>query len=1289
MSSTQLRAGFVTEAIQEHLGRGNQSQAAEEVLRHLTGFDLRVEGPVEPTPSDDSILSVADNIVCRGLPTLPTLRVERAIVEETGLTEERRSSGVISFPFRAEMDREEKILLRRALLPVEPGMSPAEVAGDLEGRMDSEAERSFLTGGLPEAVGDWAAQLAHLQRPLDSIASEEDALDFTHQHVDFAFQLPRHPSTSDGLVVEIDGKHHEEEGQIRLDKDRNRSCESAGWRYSRISASQAGQVPPPKQDVIGEYFSHPCGSLLGQNYASPLWEEEGGKDWVLAALMPVHVARIQKTLLHLLRRGQLSLHRPRWDLAIVEQDVPGARLAIRDFRDLLRALMDLEGEGREPPEVNLRVYRDARHKGLERSSCPPDEYVGPEEPSLPESFGAEVLLDTSVMLRPGLRLLSPEVREQIGPEAVHGTIRSGHAPLAKNKVKSGRPIQYDVPPALGDTPAGEEAAEKHPQLKPLLYFLRNLFRKKEYRPNQVDILRESLWGKDVIGLLPTGAGKSLTYQLSTLLQPGISLVVAPLKSLMHDQYSNLRRAGIKSVQFIDSSLTPEERRQAQEDLREGKHQFVFVSPERLQIQRFRDHLQGLEVPVSYCVVDEAHCVSEWGHDFRTAYLRLGQNARKYCPTHWNELPIIALTGTASFDVLADVRRELSFGEDTKTVTPESMEREELEFEIVHVEPPEFGDDAGDWDVKQAVFERKQSVLPRVMQEIPDRFGDGDSEDAGNQEDFFRPQGENTRSGLIFTPHANGDLGVETLANQVRRGIPSLRGQTGTFATSNRDQSEEERGQVQEQYKENELSALVATKAFGMGIDKLNIRYVVHMNMSQSIESYYQQAGRAGRDGDTARCVILYCDQELPGSDENERSLTVDEELLVFFHESSFKGPEKEKKIIYDLLTGDADPEGEAPNMLSLVNGMEKEDPPQTVVIDFENREAVQEMADYLRSNADGGFTPRITGLACKKAQDGEDLIGKLKWAYKEIHGDWPAWECLEGHEGELADQFKGIRDQEDTFRAIYRLSTVGVIEDYTVDYNAGVVRAKVQNLGATGFIESLQDYIGRYVAPERARDVPDEVLGYPEDHIVKRCIGHLVDFVYDQIADKRRGAVSVMEDAIQAGIEQGDEVFRTRVNTYFDSRYLPEIQEQVEDREFSLDLVWEYIDETGGVDDNVNHLRGACDRLLSEYTENGALYLLRAYTRCLMDGGSYEDFRRDFREGWRLFREINGLSRQEYLDVLSKYCRKLAELDARLEKPLSEEVAGEHATWLEDFSQDFLQSYGADTTSKQPRPRDK
>jgi len=155
----------------------------------------------------------------------------------------------------------------------------------------------------------------------------------------------------------------------------------------------------------------------------------------------------------------------------------------------------------------------------------------------------------------------------------------------------------------------------------------------------------------VIALLPTGAGKSLTYQLSALLQPGITLVVDPIKALMRDQDQNLRNTCIDSTTFINSSISAEERNVRSQDMVEGRYQFVFVSPERLQIQEFRDYLGKMsDTYFAYCVIDEAHCVSEWGHDFRTAYLRLGENVRKYCRVHpksLKEIPLIGLTGTAS------------------------------------------------------------------------------------------------------------------------------------------------------------------------------------------------------------------------------------------------------------------------------------------------------------------------------------------------------------------------------------------------------------------------------------------------------------------------------------------------------------------------------------------------------------------------------------------------------------------------------------------------------------------
>lgn len=1285
------------------------SPLAQEVLRDLTAFNVDVKSSVDNEPIQDSILAVANNLISRGLPTLPSLQVERSIVEETGLTEEHISKGSIRFPFCGDLSKQDPSLLRRALCPIQSNYPPVQAALDQKHGLHKDAEFPFLHSGLSSICPDWFVQCVDIQRDLTTIVDEDVANQFDRQHVDFAIQFPSAPGYPKGLVIEIDGRQHLESGQAALDQKRNLACERAGWTYLRIPAASATNPPSEARETIARYIEHPYGKILERNYVNPVWTSERGRAWTLAALLPLHVSRIHKTLVHLLLEGHLSLADSSWSIAVLDRDLPGTQLAIADFKNLLDALFTLEGKGRSLPEIDLTIHRAFSNEEDVLALHDEDAVTRDElEAALAD---ADLLFDTSVFLRSGLRPTPGALRAAASSRTVLATIRSGRGLKKPFRITPGDPIEYNIPspptPADADNHRGlgDEEAKEEPAFQALLYLLRTLFRKDSFRPDQVDILHESLRGHDVIGLLPTGAGKSLTYQMSALLQPGLTLVVSPLKSLMHDQVANLRRAFIDQVQFIDSTLDTTERVQAQKALKEGQYHMAFIAPERLQIQKFRDYLSTLDVPVAYCVVDEAHCVSEWGHDFRTAYLQLGENARNHCESRWNgDLPILALTGTASFDVLADVRRELQFGDETTTVTPRSMERKELRFEIVQVPRPDVDASASPWDIKKAVFEQKKKALLRVLKDMPTWPFDGhrppsdapppenakktppssaqhnsltepepnvaDVEArAENGAGFFALQGDETNAGLVFTPHANGAFGVDSIAADMRRAVA---GGVGRFASSNRSQDNEDLSKTQERYKEDEMTALVATKAFGMGIDKPNIRYVVHMNMSQSIESYYQQAGRAGRDRELARCVILYSGLE----ESDEEAISTDLELLQFFHNSSFKGPEKEKRIVYDLLTGDARPDvAGAPDLQALVKSISPGDPTQVVAINFANNELIGTMTRYLQQNADAGFTDAMVRLACDKASKAEEIAKKLKWAYKEkTRGDWPNYGSVEKHEKWLSTRFQRLRDEQDTFRAVYRLSTVGLIRDYTVDYNAGVIRAEIQNLGTAGFIETVQDYIGRYVSPERTLEVPEKILDHPGQNVLQKCIGYVIDFVYSQIARKRRMAMQTMEEAIQAGIQQGDAEFRMRVNTYFDSRYLPELQKQISDRDFSLDLVWKYIEETEGVDDNVNHLRGACDRLLSEYTENGALYLLRAFTRCLMDGGSYEAFISDFRRGWDLFAELKGMSRENRLQSLRTYQHMLVQYDTRLEGVISEEIAHVHADWVQDFNASFLRT---------------
>jgi ATP-dependent DNA helicase RecQ len=220
---------------------------------------------------------------------------------------------------------------------------------------------------------------------------------------------------------------------------------------------------------------------------------------------------------------------------------------------------------------------------------------------------------------------------------------------------------------------GGETSEVHtfefqkPALKASFqYFLQNFFRKADFKPGQLAIINRAIQGKDVIGLLPTGGGKSLTFQLCALLQPGVTVVVDPINSLMKDQFDKLIDNGITRASFINSFNTKDERTERMQALADGQFQILFVSPERFQMENFRQSLSACRdtgVYFSYAVIDEAHCVSEWGHDFRHVYLNLAQNLKRFCHPKSGPLTIFGLTATASFDVLADVQRELDLKED--------------------------------------------------------------------------------------------------------------------------------------------------------------------------------------------------------------------------------------------------------------------------------------------------------------------------------------------------------------------------------------------------------------------------------------------------------------------------------------------------------------------------------------------------------------------------------------------------------------------------------------------------
>lgn len=364
--------------------------------------------------------------------------------------------------------------------------------------------------------------------------------------------------------------------------------------------------------------------------------------------------------------------------------------------------------------------------------------------------------------------------------------------------------------------------------------LETYFGYNTFRPGQREIVESILDGKNVFAVFPTGHGKSLCYQLPALMLDGITVVISPLISLMKDQVDALREQGIDSVALINSTLTWEEYQNTLARLRRDEIKLLYVSPERLRSRRFLDILNAF--PISLFVIDEAHCISQWGHDFRPAYLSLRDTIDVLQPR------VIALfTATAPPEIQEDILNVLNIP--NPLILTQGIERPNLKLSVQHNENDE---------------EKYKQLIEFLAEQEETSLGTSDTQ---------------SKNGIIY---AGRRRDTEEIADFLQR--HRFR---ADFYHAGLEPPERKR--VQEAFfdnTENGLDIVVATNAFGMGIDKPDIRYIVHWTLTGTLEEYCQEFGRAGRDGEDARCVMLFCPDDRGLHEWFIRESTPDKQFLL-------------------------------------------------------------------------------------------------------------------------------------------------------------------------------------------------------------------------------------------------------------------------------------------------------------------------------------------------------------------------------------------------------------------------
>lgn len=859
----QFFAGYILDSVSEEYSSSDKKDEIEELYHALSIFDVKSDIPLGYNINNDSKLAVLANIISRGLPTKAPLLVENIFSDKYHISTKPDKDSLIEYKSTHKISDQE---IYEALHIIDPRFNVDCYNG---GILESSFEKGFIDRYLRGTQSEYLIQVFEPQRPLSSIVDIPDSNFSKDQRVDFALEIP-YGDTRTGFILEIDGRRYHSNIFSRLnDERRDKMALQGGWDTYRIEQlNNMAFMNNWESDAASVKYL----ATLKSNYGKKL--SGSWLDTLQIVLAPLAIARIERMMVEAMMAGVLKKDAEEWDIAIIERDIPCAALAIADLKEKYEHICLLAGSDETFPPINLCIVTTEEFKSS------PLHLGNTVSLNIPERH-FDLCMDISMLLRDNIDALSLK----IDSNTVY-LIRSSHYKKRERMIYTAENIQY--PPLVQKDGTGSYVTIKERE-EILTYFLRDIFRKPSFRPGQLPILSHTLADKTTIGLLPTGGGKSLTYQLSCILQPGVSIIVDPLVSLMVDQIRGLRESRIDVCDCVNSLMNAKEKARKLNSLQNGTVLFMLLSPERFMMKNFRSSLLTMtkrnHVYFSYGVIDEVHCLSEWGHDFRTSYLHLGRNMIKFMHTKSQRpLSIIGLTATASFDVLADVERDLTLGGnltmDSETIVrPESDTRPELTYRIVEVwsnfdklrEPaePYVLKATSDWELKDVVATEKKNRMYYLLHEIPsdiELLNQNETTKAQlahipgfKSDSFFAPDRTQhyPNAGIIFCPHAHGTFGVEDtvkgtitgISTELRINRPDL--EIGTFVGGNHPSGD------MKLFNENEKSVMVATKAFGMGIDKPNIRYTIHINHPSSIESYVQEAGRGGRDKKHAISYVLF------------------------------------------------------------------------------------------------------------------------------------------------------------------------------------------------------------------------------------------------------------------------------------------------------------------------------------------------------------------------------------------------------------------------------------------------
>lgn len=1099
---------------------------------------VHIESDIECSsfPSDSpeqALFATLDKILIRGMPTYCAWEYEQHLLRSLESNPEWSWLNIkpldadypqLGFELKCSrwcdiIKKAEELLLGYIYAP-----SPIEwkLPVELEG-IQSEVERECLH--LLQQQMPALSRHVHPQAKLDWLCDSDQARE---QYVDFAI------TGQHRVVWEIDGPTHWIFSQKSLDRRRDEALKKAGWSVIRTKQQLSlfgwkKQLVDEFQKQLAEKFGRPTDAITYSSFDQLLSDDRITAAATYLIVLPNALHQALRGLVRLYTQRILP-HAERSCIVVIEEDVP---VVVESFCILWRmweSLHRIFPDYPSPPSVRIVAQQ--------RTTLAP----------LPLPEGIEVeWLDFSSLTPDDHQRLQQDATLVISHSAFLGTWQRGARELSLESVLTvprvalrrgysvgnQRSLEYvtyraQSPPLLElELLLREQGYHAEQQLlsenyesvsltvsclyEALVYYLQTIFRFRRFRPGQLLSIVRLLQRKDCIVLLPTGAGKSLIYQFAGMLLPGTVLVVDPLKALIEDQRENLRAKAFDTADAITSDTPNNEKERVQRDLAHRRTLFLFVAPERLQQEKFRGELQFAArictIPIA--VIDEAHCISEWGHDFRPSYLHLPRNLRKHCSDERDRPPALAcLTGTASRSVLQDVMAETDLTTEA-IIRPTTFDRTELGFEVIRIE---------------RAVEREQA-LRTIIEKIPNKL-------RKSSNGFFELKGKRTNCGIIFTPFVDGELGAVHVARNVRKHNNFYSGKN----PRNVDNFDKYKREIQTKFKRNEIQELVATKSFGMGIDKPNIRYTIHYLIPLSIEAFYQEAGRAGRDGKPAYCWVIYCSENVKVG-----------------YQALFAADVKEASEIRKRNKIGRKNQGDLLRLLYFIfdnyKGAEAEIQAITEVFD---RYVLPKLHDV-----EEGVTAD-TEIVDNDRSDHEKCVFRLM-------------------------RLGIVRD--------YTVEWSGIMQK--------TLKVHICKASATTIRSKLEDYFRKFIAEERVHHFMQNVPANGTfEEVAKSAIRALITFVYDHIVAQRKQALRTMCDLCEN--YQDEQQFRKGILDYLQESedYARQIEQLIQTRvdAIKIDELRDMVHRSQQ-DGRLGELLGAVLRMLSNVPDNIAMLWLRVCIR--------------------------------------------------------------------------------------------